>query len=327
MKKTLLSLTLLFLLVPPAMAATIVSNYSVNLIQYEDKALAPVIITSTADGDITAEHGIRILLTETEKILFDKRELNFIGSAVDNGRVGLNVQAVFSADYKSLFIPVLQDFEAGDWLQIQGLALRSYDDVFGSRYLGLDLNGDFVAEINDIYRYRVIDSEKSDITDPYPVTDINYLINKDGSVTFTWKRPPDYDYLRTIINRTRIKNGLSQLSSVYYDADEFFTDTDLQDVTSASYSFIATDKKSNWSEPVVVEIDFTTPVEEPATEEPEKPAELSDVPESEAEELSKLLNYYNVRYSIKCMPSGVAAPENNSACLWARIDLVYAQGV
>jgi len=27
------------------------------------------------------------------------------------------------------------------------------------------------------------------------------------------------------------------------------------------------------------------------------------------------------------MPSGVAVAENNSACLWARIDLVYAQEV
>jgi hypothetical protein len=27
------------------------------------------------------------------------------------------------------------------------------------------------------------------------------------------------------------------------------------------------------------------------------------------------------------MPSGVAVAENNSACLWARIDLVYAQQI
>jgi len=331
MKKLVIFLLFLFACVTPVMAATIVSEYNVTLDQYEVKSLAPVIITSTSDGDITAEYGIHILLDMTDKILFNEQDLNFIGSAIDNGRVNLNVQAVFSDDYKSLFIPVIEDFEAGDWIQASGLAIRAYDDTFGSDHLGLDLNGDLIAEVIDSSRYRVSDDERNDITAPYLITMLTYSVNDNGSVVFSWKKPPDYDYYRTIVNRIRIKNGFAMTSTVYNDTDGLFTDSDLEDVSFASYSFIASDSSGNWSDPVVVNIDFTPPIEEeviipveepPVVEEPvEKPVE------SELSELSRLQNYYNIRYSIKCMPGGVEVAENDSACLWARIDLVYSQEI
>ena len=323
MKRTLIIFAGLLFFAPVVLAATIVSDHSTNLDQYEVKTMAPVMITSTSDGDITAEHGIQILIDKDDKILFDKRTLSFIGSAINNGRVNLNVQAVFSEDYKSVFIPVMKDFQAGDWLQVSGLALRAYDDDTVPRYMGLDLNGDFIAEVSDINKYEVGTSVNNDHTSPYPVNNAVYVINIDGSVTLTWNIPPDYDYYSTIINRTRVKSGnQSSLSTVYDGFGTTFTDVDLTDVTSVSYSIVARDTKGNWSDPVVLEIDLTAPVEESA-----QPAEEPVAPESEAEELSRLLNYYNVRYSIKCMPSGVVVAENNSACLWARIDLIYAQGV
>lgn len=333
MKKLLIILGALVTFVSPAMAATIVSDYQTSLDKNEAKAIAPVKLTSTAEADITAEYGIRILLDADRKILFDSRPLTFIGSAIDNGRVNLNVQASFSADYKSLFIPVMQNFQAGDWLQISGLALRAYNDDFNARYLGLDLNGDFTADVTDINTYSVDDDERTDVTAPYPVTNVEHVINSDGSVTFTWDTPPDYDYNRTVIDRNRIKGGFSSLTTVYDNVLKTFTDSDLKDVTSASYNIVAKDVKGNGSEPVVIEIDFSVPAEEPVEEEPvmeepaETPEEEAEVPETEVQEMSRLLNYYNVRHSIKCMPSGVAVAENNSACLWARIDLIYAQEI
>ncbi len=162
------------------------------------------------------------------------------------------------------------------------------------------------------------------------------MINENGNVVFNWVRPPDYDYTKTIINRTRIKNGYSMESTVYNDTNESFIDSDLEDISSASYSFIASDSGFNWSEPVVVTIDFS---EESTSTPEEEVEESSSNPEEEVEEdseetsadeiadLERLLNYYNVRYSIKCHPSGVAVAKSNSACLWARIDLLYAQDV
>jgi len=264
-------------------------------------------------------------LEDDLEVLLDAQSLIFTGNAIDKGRVSLNVQGVFSEDYKSLFIPVISDFEAGDWLQVSGLALRAYDRTFSGRYLGLDLDGDLIPDVSDINAYEVGSTSVSDRTAPYPVTNVSYSQEANGDVTLTWNRPPDYDYHATIINRTRVRNGQSAVASVYDGFSETFTDTNLAGVTAVSYSLVTKDARGNQGEAVILSIDLTEPVVKEPEEEMMDEEALMDVPEDEADELSRLLSYYNVRYSIKCMPSGVAVAENNSACLWARIDLVYAQ--
>ncbi len=330
MKKIIISLLSFFLLVPSVLAATISSEYQTILSRNESRQLAQVLITSTSDGDITAEHGIRILLSPNYQILFDDVELTITGTAKDNGKVNLNVEPEYALDLKSVFIPVLKDFEPTDWLSIRGLTARAYRDNFDYQRLGLDTNGDGEAEVSDINPYFVRADIIVDVVRPFPIRDVTYNINADGSVTLNWSFPPDYDLDGTIIDRDRIKGGFPLLSTVYTGLDANFTDTDLQDVTHATYYLISRDSTGNHGESVAVEIDFTALAEEPVVEEPvaEEPAvEDPVVSEGEADELSRLLNYYNVRYSIKCMPSGVEVAENNSACLWARIDLIYAQSV
>ena len=339
MKKTLIIFLAFILFAPAVMAATIYSEYETVADKYQLKEMAPITITSTSDGDITAEHGIRILLASNQQILWDDTQPGFItGTAKDNGKVDLNVKLEFSEDYKSVFIPVKENWAATDWLNIIGLYVRAYDEKFEPQKLGMDLNGDGVADVTDINDYRVGSNAKSDVVAPYPVQNVEYTVNADGSVTFTWNQPPDYDYDGTAVNRDRVKNGQHQLSLVYNDYATTFTDSDLSGVTSATYDFYSKDLNGNQGAPVEVVVDFTAP--EPVTEpvaEPEEPVaepveEPADEPaaepvasEDEVSELSRLLNYYNVRYSIKCMPSGVAVASNNSACLWARIDLIYAQ--
>lgn len=335
MKKIIISLLLFSLFAPSVLAATIFSDYQTMLSRNERRQLANVLITSTSDGDITSEHGIRILLAPNEQILFDDVVLTITGTAKDNGKVNLNVEPEYALDFKSVFIPVLEDFEATDWLSVHGLTARAYRDNFDYQRLGLDTNGDGEAEVSDINVYFVRVDVIQDIVPPFSIRDVAYNINADGSVTLNWSFPPDYDFDGTIIDRDRIKGGFSQLATVYTGFDASFTDTDLQDVTHATYYLISRDSTGNHGESVAVEVDFTALAEEPVVEEPvaedpvvEEPVvEEPVVSESEADELNRLLNYYNVRYSIKCMPSGVAVAENNSACLWARIDLIYAQSV
>ncbi|MBN2306524.1 hypothetical protein JXD20_00910 [Candidatus Peregrinibacteria bacterium] len=333
MKKTILFLLLFTLLVPGVQAATLVSDYETVADKYELQEFAPILITSTSDGDITAEHGIRIMLAPDEKILWDDTQPAITGTAKNNGKVDLNVRVEFSDDYKSVFIPVKEDFEATEWLNLVKLYVRAYDERFDPEKLGMDLNGDMAADVLDINQYSVGRDVRTDGVKPYPVRNLTHEINDDGSVTFNWDKPVDYDYEKTVIDRDRIKNGFSQLATVYKDYATTFTDDDLDGVTSATYFIIAKDQAGNGSKPVEVFIDFTVPTEEPAEEpaEPEEPAEEPtepvDVSEDEVAEMTRLLNYYKVRYQIKCMPSGVAVPENNSACLWARIDLIYASDV
>ena len=331
MKKIIISLFALALFAPGVLAATIVSEYQTTIDQNNTQEIAPVLITSTSDGDITAEHGIRILLVPYEKVLWDDADLVITGKAKDTGKVNLNVKPEYAEDYKSVFIPVMKDFEAGDWLSIQGLSMRGYDESFNDQLLGLDTNGDKVANVSDINVYYVGRTVRTDITAPYSVRNVEYSRNADGSITLNWEHAADYDFDGTTIDRVRTKGGFTQQAMVYNDFGKSYTDNNLADVTAVTYSLISRDYAGNHGEPVVISIDLTEPVaeepEEEAVEEEVVEEEEEEVvaPESEVQEMSRLLNYYNVRYSIKCMPSGVAVPENNSACLWARIDLVYAQ--
>lgn len=327
MKKVILYLLSFALFVPGVMAATIVSDYPTFLEKNELRELAPVIITSTSDDDITAEHGINIVLPEDEWVLWNDTDLVITGVAKDNGKVNLNVTPQYASDYKSLYLPVMENFDAGDWLSIEGLQLRAYDDRVPEQALGLDLDGDLVPEISDINIFEVKNDERNDIVTPYPVTNVEYVIEANGDVTFSWNLPPDYDLDKVIVDRNRIKNGFSQVATVFYNFDTGFVDSDLDGVTMATYSITTRDVAGNQGSPVTVVIDFTAeePVSEPEEEPVSEPEEEPAASETEVEELSRLLNYYNVRYSIKCMPSGVAVPDNDSACLWARIDLIYAQ--
>lgn len=335
MKKSLISFLTLTLFIPSAMAATLVSEYSTVLDKNEVRELAPLLITSTADGDITAEHGINILLVPDQKILWNDSDLAITGTARDHGKVNLNVKPQYSVDLKSIFIPVMKDFEAGEWLTINGLTLRAYDESFNDQKLGLDLDGDLKADVQDVNPYRVGHDEKSDLVAPFPVRNALSKINSDGSVTLTWSNPPDYDFENVIIDRNVIKNGLhftSTVSNAFRSTD--FTDNDLKNVTSSTYTILTTDGSGNQSTPVHVTVDLTQPqpvtppIVTPSTP-PVPPVETTPPattpPSSEIEALNKLLPYYYVRYSIKCLPSGVPAALNDSACLWAKIDLIYTQ--
>ena len=333
MKKTALTLLSFLLFAPSVLAATIVSEYHSVIDENEVQQIAPVLITSTSDGDIKAEHGINILLATEEQILWDDAVLSFTGKAIDTGKVNLNVKPVYAADYKSVFIPVMEDWEGGDWLSIQGLTMKAYHEGFNVQKLGLDLNGDLSAEVEDINTYNVGNDEKGDIYPTFPITNLTHTVNADGSIILNWDLPPDYDYAETLIDRMRVKNGFTQTATVYSDYPGSYTDNNLKDVTEVTYSFWAKDDGGNSSELIELYIDLSEPMvsegepDEPIEEPVEESSEKPEASESEVDELSRLMNYYNVRYSIKCMPSGVKAAQNDSACLWARIDLVYAQEV
>lgn len=339
MKKPLLIFFSFLLFVPSVLAATVASDFSIDLDQNESKEMAPITITSTLANDVTAIHGIRLLLETEDQILWQKSGILLSGSAVSTGKVDANASLIqYSKDYKSVFIPVKKNFEVNDILKITGLKLKAYEDSFNDRYIGLDLNGDFIAEVKDINSYEVTGDSINDKTPPYPIVDLKYVINADKSITLNWNLPPDYDYNSTIINRTRVEGDFSMPSTVYNDYQTVFIDTDLKNATSVSYSIVTADLKGNWSEPVVLDLDLTTPSGEPEIPvtpplNPPQTPETPTIPETPSDEalqkeitqLNTLLNYYHVRYKIACMSNGLSVHPDKELCLWAKIDLVYAQ--
>ena len=111
------------------------------------------------------------------------------------------------------------------------------------------------------------------------------------------------------------------MSSIF---TEEYIDEDIQVGDSIDYKIYAKDKRND-GEYFTLTVNVT-PIGEETEEPAEEPAEEPVVePTDELDQLASLLNYYKVRYNIKCMRNGIPALQNDSACLWARIDLVYAQ--
>ncbi len=338
MKKLLLGFGVFFLLTPLASAVDFSATSHINLESNQSQTIFPLTIRAEAENEITAEHGISILLDPDEWILWDEVEVQVEGTAVDMGRVASDVQAVYEPSYKRLYVPVQESFLPNEKLTISALKVRTYDDDFDRRYFGLDYNGDLVADVFEQNGYKVDEEDEgSDNTIPYPVYDLSYELNEDGNVVLSWNRPADYDiqYMRvdkweTAQNETRYH------PRIFDDNESTFIDNDIASSTEEiRYRVTAIDHTSRTSDEVELFVDLiqdTPQVEEETVDEVEPEEELEE-PEAQeimddvADMVQPFYNYYKIRYSIKCNPSGVAAAENDSACLWARIDLVYTQEV
>lgn len=328
MKKILASLVLNLFIISSVSAATIASDYGNVISQNYVHTIAPIVITAESDFEITSADGINLILDPDLYILWNTIDtISVSGTAVENNHIADEITPEYSDDYKILHIPILTDFEDGESVKLNNIQMRSYDREFSARFIGLDLDGDFVADFTDINGYRVSNNIRTDQTPPYPVTNVQYILNDNKtSLAVNWNNPPDYDVISINIERTLTRNNVTGppmliLSSIITDE---YIDNDIQAGDSVVYKIYAKDRRNNgeaYEFTVNVISDEEEPIEEPAEEEPVP----EPTAETELEELDRLFNYYKIRYAIKCMPSGVPVPENDSACLWARIDLVYAQ--
>lgn len=306
------------LMTPSAFAADFSSSFTNSFFLNQTRDLAPITITATSAGEITSEKGIQIIFDNEKKILWDAvSSLSATGSAVTNSKILANPVPVYKNDYKTLFIPVTADFDAGESVTLSGIRLRVYKTAFLSTYLSLDVNGDGVGDVQDVNKIEASQTEGTDFTAPYPVTDVSVVANSSFTqVALSWQPSPDYDSQGTNITRKRVHNGNTQEASLLLNSTlTTFTDTDVTPGDILTYTFDASDGR-NFSEPVVQTITL-----EPSV--PEIPAQPAPTPELDS--LNRLYSSYKLRYAIKCFPSGVARPEGDAACLWSKIDLLYTQ--
>ena len=195
MKKIIISLAFSLAFVSIANAATIASDYGNIMSQNTTEIIAPIVITAGSDSEITAEHGINLILDPYLYILWNAVDtVDASGTAVTSGHMSAQITPEYLDGYKVLYIPVSEDLVSGESVTLNNVQMRSYNREFSARFMGLDLNGDLIADVTDINGYRVDADSRTDQTPPYPVTDVEYTLNSDKtSLTLTWNNPVDYD--------------------------------------------------------------------------------------------------------------------------------------
>ena len=326
MRRILLLLISFLLLVPSTFAAFVRMDLPLNMDKNEVRALPTITISAEAEGEINADHGINIIIPDSIKILWDNQDpVDFSGPAADAGKVGTSSEAEYWNGYKVFHIPVLENFAVDEELYINNLRVRAYKYPGGPIYLGYDFNGDMAADDIDMNVIMVNSvTSVTDRTQPYPVTNFDYVYNSAvGTITLTWNAPPDYDF--TSVQLERVYNGLgNEIIADRYVSDQY-VDTNFTEGDDIKYVIYTLDDYGyDIDNGVELVVSWEEEEQEEQEEEQQKEEEEQEE-ETELEQLDRLYNYYQIRYSIKCMPSGVPVPENDSACLWARIDLVYAQ--
>lgn len=343
MKKLFTAFVASFFLIPSSFAAEVSLDFFVELELNHIQDFPVVMVKANQDGEITAEHGINIMLDSEQEILWHRDpfdfEIGFMGSAVLNGRVDKNAEVTFSKDYKRLHIPVLEDFQLNEKLEIELLQVRTYNDTFGEQYLELDIDGDFVADAVDENHYEVLDVDNDDDTTPYSIYDVTFEFDENDHLLLSWSNPADYDLNSIEVDKYVTKNGSEVFDSKIYDnLDINVLDDELEGVDEVRYVLTAIDFDGNESEPVEIAVDVIsgellgtteTPDVESGSEAPSDVDEYEFDLDGEGMKIvdpspyEQRLDYYKLRYQIKCL----SASKSDYECLWARIDLIYAQEI
>lgn len=229
--------------IPIAQAATLFSQNTNSFNQNETKDIWPITVTAESNVDVTAQAGINLLINSSGiQMLWDAvPTLSASGTAVDHQKMAASISVQYLNNYSVLHIPVLADFAAGENVILNGMRLRAYHYSFGTRYIGLDTTGDYVAEVQDVNRMEVLGTSLSDHTAPYPPTDFTATLSADlKSVSLSWVKPPDYDLVYMILDRKLTRGGKTNESNVFDNMNmSSYVDTNIQTGDVITYKLYA----------------------------------------------------------------------------------------
>jgi hypothetical protein len=336
MKKVILGLVFGLMLVPVARAATLSTEGNDNFQQNSSQVINPVTITATTDNEITRANGIDLLLNDCQQMLWDDHSpLTSYGLQTQQGKVDNPFVPEYRNNYLTLHIPVVADFKAGESVTISDLRVRTYKTPFAGQCLQLDVNGDGVPDARTNWSFVVANAPSIDNTPPYPPTHFTATLSDDRTkVQLSWVAPPDFDVSGFSLQRKVVRAGQNRQGTMLDNINvTSLTDKDVQAGDQLTYTLYAFDGYNSSdlvtavvnvpaaTPPVATPPMTPTPVTTPVVTTPvTTPAPTQQT--NETVKLSKLYNYYKIRYAIKC-PEGVSP--NDGACRWAKIDLVYAQ--
>ncbi len=283
------------------------------------EAFNTLTITAESDEDIRQEFGLNLIIPAGLPILWERETGTVVFSGTAADKVVTPFSPTLSADGYIMNIQLNADFTVGQTLIIDGLKVRTYDRNTSNRSLVLDVDRDEISD-RTIHLFRINDTARTDFIPPYDPEDFQAVYNAESNrVEFSWKNPPDYDLNQMNLWRDLTRDGKTSEQYVTSGMFEDHIDYNIQTGDQITYRLWGGDDNGNLTVTLEKTVSISTgeqPEEPPA----EPPAE--DVDE-ELAELERLYNYYNVRYQIKCLAA--TANLTSSACLWAKINLVYTQ--
>ncbi len=235
---------------------------------------------------------IRITLPSNVEIIFDdersEEEILLYGTAVDNGRLEEKPQIEWEDKDKTLVIPILQDFEEGEWFVITKLYVEGFNEASTSSG-SITLN---VSGSNEIYtdsKYLYVKSSSLNDTNK-PEMPSNIVLNStDEGVQITWEDPTDLD-----VSQIHILRGVNEfpVGGTYYElvapGVEMFIDEDLNEGDVVSYILRASDGRNYSDNSEEMSITYIKPANEEAEdvdeEEPSTGIEEEDLGAEDVDE-------------------------------------------
>lgn len=267
-------------------------NYAKNLSSTQINELT--ITDDVSTPYITAENGIRIRIPAGLPVLFDdariKNELVVFGTSVDTGKVEKTPKISFEDKDKTLFIPVISDFSAGETLHVRYISLEGFNSTTnGSQYLEL-IYDPAKTSVKDLKYITVYDSTNSDSNAPEKPKDFKLTQTSDSAIRLTWTDPTDLDL--QYLNLFRSLNGSSIDSNDSYKrispGVQEYKDTGLKLGDTVKYQIRGEDG-INFS--TVAEIDtytvttyVPTPEEPTTTPDTQNPSDATNTPETPSTE-------------------------------------------
>ena len=315
MKKQFLLTILSVFVVSQIAYATDITVFRQNT---DTEAFNTITITATGSGDIQKAYGLNLMLLAGTPIIWNRDFSGVVFGGDAASKVVMPFVPVISTNGFTMNIPLNVDFTAGQVLTIDGLKVRTYDRTLDSRALGLDVNGDGTSE-RDVHILSINAVGVTDFIKPYDPANFQAVYNPTTKkVDLSWVNPPDFDFNQENLNRKLTRGGQTTEEYLWQGQYTFYTDENVQQGDSITYMLMASDSHGNLTNTLEKTVTIAlTPVEPPVA----PPANES----TEMTFLNRQFAAYKIRYSIKCNPAGGIVQTGDSACLWAKIDLIYTQ--